>query len=456
VWRDTSYHVVWVCDHDRDDEPEGECPCGCGSDCEHCSCLRADGPSRGSIRFRVGLGETAEGSVAGFTWFESDGPVMVTPEIFEVTANPGANVSVSRSAEAVVASAPCADGRDVTVSAVSNGVSVAVRRHGASAAYETWEISNVSNLASVVRLVRRGLANDVREDWTYTCRCADGEWVWGVTDNVDRTYSRSEAAVEVEGGTNWVYGADGRLERLTVGTNGEEVVVRTFGYDADGRMTLVDDGTNGCVTITYDEAGNVSSMTGPEGTLRAAWDADGVMTNLDTSAWNGPVPMMAGPLMTTASNGDGSGLSGMGALMHFLYGEGSPRSMPFSEIDTSWLVPTDFEAVRTFVSECRSPGEYPITATRVIATKWAQQYYLGHITVRIEGTLTYHGHCSWTFSGTMDGLEDRYDFNAANRGQAGETLTAIGRALFQAHGTPYTIYFSGGKTFTGSGHCGGR
>jgi len=458
VWSDEAYHVVWGCDHDYD-EPDGYCPCGCDGDCPHCSCCRTDGPSQGSIRFRVGLGETSDEQSAGFVWFESDGPVMVTPQIFEVTSNPNADVSVTRSAGSVVVSAQCTDGRDVSISMVAGGVSVAVRHHGSSWPYQTWEISNVSNLASVVRLVKRDLEDDVLEDWTYTCCWANGEWVWDVTDNVDRTYSHSEAWVEVVDGTNWVCGANGRLERLSVGTNDEEVVVRTFGYDADGRLALVDDGTNGCVTIAYDESGNISEMTGPEGTLRAAWDEDGVMTNLDTSAWNGSIPTPPPPLMMAAGPGllgapNGGDTIGPGeALLHFLDGTGTPMSMPFSEVNTSWLTPTDFACVRSFIQDCHWPGSYWVSGTRVIATDRRQQYFLGHITVQLEGWITYLGNCNWTFDGTMWGLDDTYDFNAAMRSRVGEALTSIGRWLFSGSGKPFTISFTGSKSLTGSGHC---
>ena len=78
------------------------------------------------------------------------------------------------------------------------------------------------------------------------------------------------------------------------------------------------------------------------------------------------------------------------------------------------------------------------------------------MTVRLEGTITYAGHCNWTFEGTMRGEEDTYDFNAANRGLLGEALTAIGRLLLEGGGTPYPIRFSGTEPLTGSGHCGDR
>ena len=451
VWRDRAYHVVWHCDHDHEDEPY--CPCGCDETCQYCTCRKSDGPSQGSIRFRVGLGEDAEDQKVGFVWFESDGPVRIEPQIFEVDSRPDANVSVWRNSSRVEVETHTTHGRDVVVTSLTNGVCVAVHHHGAAHPFETWEVTNVSNLNSVVRLVKRDGAGATLEDWTYAC---PPSWEWEVTDNLPHVHVPSDPLVSVENGTNWVYGADGRLERLTVYTNGEELVVRSFGYDGEGRLVLVDDGTNGCVTIAYDERGNVCETTGPEGTLRAAWDENGVMTNLDTSAWNGDIPADAPAFnqpRLMARGAPPSGISPASALWHFLYGNGTPLSMPFASVDTSWLTPMEFECVRGFIQSCRSPGSYCVSGTRVIATQGSQQYYLGHITVELNGWITYTGNCNWTFDGTMSAHDDTYDFNAANRGRAGEKLTKIGRALFDGHGTPFTISFSGTKTLTGSGHC---
>ena len=463
VWSGTAYHEVWGCTHDPDDEPEGYCPCGCGGDCEHCSCIRSDGPSKGSIRFRVNLGENGDGQMMGVAWFESDGPLTVTPDTFTVTTRPDANVWVYDSGSSVRVTTYETGGRDLAISALTNGVVVAVKHHGAANPYQTWEITNVENSPSVVRLVKRNADGETLEDWTYSCRAEGGGWTWDVTDNMPNEYVSDESGVVAENGTNWVHGVDGRLERLTVtGTNGEEVVIRTFSYDEDGRMTCIDDGTNGCVTIAYDDAGNVTEMTGPEGTLRAAWDENGVMTNLDTSAWNGEIPddavvnrgprLMAGRPMLAAPNG-GGGISALDALMNYLYGEGAPMWMSFSSIDTDDLTPESFESVRNFISSCHWPDDYPISGTKVIATKGGQQFFLGHITIRLDGWITYTGQCNWTFEGTMRALDDTYDFNAANRGQAGETLTKIGRALLGGHGTPFTISFIGTKPLNGNGHC---
>ena len=483
VWRDTANHIVWACDHSNGNEDERYCPCGCDADCEHCSCVNADGPSQGSIRFRVNLGANGNDQMMGFAWFESEGPVTVTPDTFTVTTRPDANVSVGESGSSVWVTTYETGGRDLTISALTNGVTVAVKHHGETDPFETWEITNVENSPSVVRLVKRGGGGTppppcgttsgqqqeevgaIREDWTYACRAGreEGtgngeEWIWDVTNNLKFDPPPRGESVEVINGTNFVFGSDGKLQRLTVETNGEEVVVRTIGYDDDGRVVLVDDGTNGCVTIAYDAAGNVSEMTGPEGTLRAAWDGNGVMTNLDTSAWNGPTPNANPPLMAPRPRllGSGGGISVAEAIRHYLNGNGSPITLPFSVVDTSSATPIKFDCVRNFVSSCHEPNDYHVVGTNSFPAIGKPRLVLGDVPVKLDGTITYTGQCNWTFHGTMTGAEDPYDFNAGNRGLLGEALTALGRALYDGRGTPYVFQFSGSVPLDGSGHCGDR
>ena len=476
VWSGTAYHEVWGCTHDPDDEPEQYCPCGCDGHCEYCSCVNSDGPSQGSIRFRVNLGENDDEQMMGFAWFESDGPVWITPQLFEVDKRPDVYVREQNIGGTLYITAYETGGRDLAISALTNGVVVEVKHHGASMAFETWEITNVDGSPSVVRLVKRGAAETappqgettsaqqqeevgvIREDWTYSCSWQSGEWVWDVTDN--RTFDpppRGES-VEVINGTNFVFGSDGQLKRLTIETNGEQVVVRTISYDDDGRVVLVDDGTNGCVTIAYDAAGNVSEMTGPEGTLRAAWDENGVMTNLDTSAWNGPTPNANPPLMAPRPRllGSGGGITVAEAIQHYLHGNGSPITLPFSVVDTSSATPIKFGCVRNFVSSCHEPGDYHVVGTNSFPAVGKPRLVLGDVPVKLDGTITYTGQCNWTFHGTMTGAEDPYDFNAGNRGLLGEALTALGRALLDGRGTPYVFQFSGSVPLDGSGHCGDR
>lgn len=109
--------------------------------------------------------------------------------------------------------------------------------------------------------------------------------------------------------------------------------------------------------------------------------------------------------------------------------------------------------MRNFIRSCHGPRSYELSGNRVIATKGKQQFFLGHITVHLHGYITYLGNCNWQFDGTMTALDDRYDFNSANRGLCAELLTSIGRALLNGSGRPFTISFTGSKPLTGSGHC---
>ena len=472
VWWGEAHHVVWPCPHGGHTP---YCPCGCDESCPHCACLRTDGPSRGSIRFKIGLGQE-RGLSIGYAWFESDGPVTVSPQLFEVDSRPDAYVREQNIGGTLYITAYETGGRDLVISALTNGVVVEVKHHGETDPFETWEITNVDGSPSVVRLVKRGGGGTppppcgstsgqqqeevgaIREDWTYSCSWQSGEWVWDVTDNRTIDPPPRGESVEVIDGTNFVFGSDGQLQRLTVGTNDEAVVVRTIGYDDDGRVVLVDDGTNGCVTIAYDAAGNVSEMTGPEGTLRAAWDENGVMTNLDTSAWNGPTPNANPPLMAPRPRllGSGGGITVAEAIRHYLNGNGSPITLPFSVVDTSSATPIKFDCVRNFVSSCHEPGDYHIVGTNYFPAIGKPRLVLGDVPVKLDGTITYTGQCNWTFRGTMSGAEDPYDFNAGNRGLLGEALTALGRALLDGRGTPYVFQFSGSVPLDGSGHCGDR
>ena len=455
VWSGTAYHEVWGCDHDPD-EPEGYCPCGCGEDCEHCSCVKSDGPSQGSICFRVNLGENDDDQMMGFAWFESNGPLTVTPDTFTVTTRPDANAWVHQDGSNVTVTTYETGGRDLVISALTNGVIVAVKHHGETNPFETWEVINVDGSPAVVRLVKRDAGGTVpsqgettsvqqqeevgaiREDWTYSCRAVNGEWVWDVTDN--RTFEtppRGET-VEVINGTNFVFGSDGKLQRLTVGTNSEEVVVRTIGYDDDGRIVRVDDGTNGFLTVAYDDAGTVTN----------------VFVSVEENGGATLPPLMAPHPRLLGSNGGGMTL--LDAFLHYRNGNGSPVTLPFSEVNTDGLRPIDFDCVRDFVSSCHTPDSYHVVGTKAVPARGQIRLILGDVTVRLDGTITYTGHCNWSFEGTMSGEDDTYDFNAANRGALGESLTAIGRMLLDGSGTPYTIQFAGSEPLTGSGHCGDR
>ena len=90
---------------------------GCG--CETC---KVDGDSEGSVRFRLSLGQPRAGQYSGFLWFRSDGPVSVTPQLFELLAR--SDASASDTTASGVRTIVCSDarGRTVVVSPIADGV----------------------------------------------------------------------------------------------------------------------------------------------------------------------------------------------------------------------------------------------------------------------------------------------------------------------------------------------
>ena len=149
-------------------------------------------------------------------------------------------------------------------------------------------------------------------------------------------------------------------------------------------------------------------------------------------------------------------MSVIDAINHYRNGNGEPETLPFSVVDTSMVTPVKFDCVREFVSSCHEPDSYQIVGTNYFPATGQPRLIVGDVPVKLDGTITYTGHCNWTFHGTMRGEDDTYDFNAANRGLLGETLTAVGRMLLNGSGTPYMVQFAGSEPLTGSGHCGDR
>ena len=452
-WTGSAEHLVAPAD------PDPDWACSCPVECPHCTCKRPDGVSHGSVRFRISLGETALEQVAGFAWFSSEGPVLVTPALFACTARGEVTVADVTGDGIRDISVNGQGGRTVSIAAITNGVTVAVTERRGEAPVRVWEIVNVDGDPTVLRFVERTASNEVLTDETWTCVAGaePGAWDWESIDNLAPA-SEQVGWEEMDGSTNLVFNAAGNLVSMSeVLDGGVTNLLRTLTYDDAGRLTLVDDGTNGCVSLEYDAEGRLVSTTGPEGTLRLVLDDEGNPISLDTSSWTGDLPetVRAGVMMLSAADPVPQKITPRSALAHFLGNSGDPLAMCFSEVDTSGVSVRDFSGFLDSVSRCRKPGPYPIDATHAIHTKGDQQFFLGHITLRLAGIVTVGAGCSWSFSGELSCCDDRYDFNAAKMGQARETLTSIGRILFGWWGTPYSIKFVGTKPMSAEGGCGG-
>lgn len=577
--------------------------CGCSRACGKCR-GNLDGASAGSIRFRVSLGHLAGDLEAGFAWFVSEGPVIVTPDIFSVSARPDAPMTVVTNGVDRQVSCMATGGRDVSIVAITNGVSVSVSSRGTDAQGEAWVIENIGGSPDRIHLTRSIGELSVVEEWTYSCAMRDdGGWRWMIRNdltgeytvlesydelNVNGTYrtirdrydaddtwisrevtheeltydgdalrlaevATSVAEVEVDargkrtertvttyddrtvtdeivtgtdidsvlhkvetlysdgrrsvwteadghvrvesfeaddedfadeddetgdidigdeeepggvydskgllvslGPTNYTYNAFGDLSEISVRTNGVETLVRSFAYDSWGRLVSVADHGGGAIALGYDGMGNVVSVSGPEGTLRAEYDDWGNRVALDVTDWHGELPetncdsrmRRSAYAMPPVEH-----LTGWRCLQHYRGGSGEPLAMSFAEINTSNMSPWSFRAFREFVSTCHEPGSYKINGHQVISTQGKQQWFLGQVTIRLKGVVTWSSGCRWTFRGVLACAPDIYDFDKANRGIAVETLTAIGRFFFS--GKPYRIHIIGTKPISTQGReCG--
>jgi RHS repeat-associated protein len=176
--------TVWTGTADHD--PFGNQSCSVLSTEANCGCktCKRDGTSAGSVRFRLSLGEPREGQVSGFLWFRSDGPVSVTPQLFELLAR--SDASVSDATASGVRTIVCSDarGRTVVASPIADGVRLAVTNTATGEPDHFWTIVNENGFSNRIRFVRTSRAGSVQSDETYV-RSPDG--AWSVSDNVAGT-----------------------------------------------------------------------------------------------------------------------------------------------------------------------------------------------------------------------------------------------------------------------------
>ena len=146
----------------------------CETDCANGNCDTLEGPTLGSLRFRIPLGAPVKGQVAGFVWFASDGPVAVSKSTFRLLAHPSATVTdtTASGTRRVVCTDP--RGRDLHLADIANGVRVTILDTAAQTLEHTWEIVNVNGDPSRVRLRKISRLDNVMSDETFTY--ADGDW----------------------------------------------------------------------------------------------------------------------------------------------------------------------------------------------------------------------------------------------------------------------------------------
>ncbi len=145
--------------------------------------------------------------------------------------------------------------------------------------------------------------------------------------------------------------------------------------------------------------------------------------------------------------------SGLEGLLHFLDGSGTPRSVPFENIDTSSVRPSQFNAVKEALSGPPRDAVIPIDARMPFEARKDYQDLLGTLTLRLKGTLQLTKTGSWNFKGTLKSYDDLYDMNkSTHRAKDKELATTMGRVLGQVtNGRDYRIEVRGGKSIQESG-----
>ena len=195
VWSNSCEHARYWPSGGRSDFLSNDGCSSCGS-CASGDCDAFDGPSVGSVRFRISLGSPADGLVSGFLWFDRDAPFLPSPSSFALLKRPDAHVSDAtvNGARTVV----CSDlgGRTLALSPIAGGVRISVIFTATGRNDRSWEITRENGAMRFRKFNARG---DLMSDVSYSS--AGG--TWAVADNVsgreDVTVSTGNALADANG-----------------------------------------------------------------------------------------------------------------------------------------------------------------------------------------------------------------------------------------------------------------
>ena len=247
VWSGTAEHVYddGICEGDGAGALDDECD-SCGSDpdpdCPDGDCGGLEGASLGSFRFRIPLGRPVKGQVAGFAWFSTNGPILVSKSTFDVSEHPDAHVSDTTASGIRRIACGDARGRDLRIADIAHGVRIAIY-DAAQTLEHTWEIWNVDGNPEQVRLKKISRLDNVMSDETFTYD--NGDWIR--FDNVAQVGTRLSSSGDYSvWGDNAVTetretydAADNPLGTVTtikrrVGECGNAVLRETYREENDG------------------------------------------------------------------------------------------------------------------------------------------------------------------------------------------------------------------------------
>ena len=249
-----------------------------------------------------------------------------------------------------------------------------------------------------------------------------------------------EPIAVTKGANTYFYHQDG-LGSVTDLTDSAGATAKSYAYDAYGTILEAPGTLEQPYTYTGREFDSESGLY----YFRARYydSASGRFLQKDAAGFAGGINFYAYVGANPTIFVDPFGLfSSPEGLLHYMGGSGSAVSVPFNDVDTSGVKATNFSQVKAAIGSC-SPGSYPVNDVVPFSTGGDAGLYLGHIVLKMTGTVTVNCDCSWCFQGTLSAYPDVYDFNKSNhRTPAGELSTLIGSFL---PGKPYTINIVGSK-----------
>ena len=167
-------------------EPIDDCGGECDGGCENGDCSALEGPTLGSLKFRVPLGVARKNQVSGFAYFETEGPTSISPSSFRFLLRNDVGATVATNGATITATTTEGRGRSVVIESIPNGARLTVRKQATGELEHTWEVVNVAGDASEIRLRKISRADNVMQDWTYSYGYSDDceELRWLATDNI--------------------------------------------------------------------------------------------------------------------------------------------------------------------------------------------------------------------------------------------------------------------------------
>ena len=230
VWSNSCEHARYWPSGGRSDFLSNDGCSSCGS-CASGDCDVFDGPSLGSVRFRISLGSPADGLVSGFLWFDRDAVFQPSLSSFSLLKRPDAHVSDATDSGTRTVACSDSGGRTLSLSPITGGVRIVVTFTSTGRNDRSWEITREGGAMRFRKFNAGGsLMSDVSYSpsggtWTVADNTSGREDVTistGKTLSNGNDYSRTVETVSVCGP---VTGSHVRVTSAVVGW-GDDAVLR--------------------------------------------------------------------------------------------------------------------------------------------------------------------------------------------------------------------------------------